>query len=184
MHIPTTIGAAALAELDRVRWRSLAHAYSGSKVDFSRYLVPMDNVEAILRAFAATDDLEMRMEAYSGALTTICHQGSLFEVTAFAVPFLAAFAADPAFVGRAHALAALVVIGAAAREPESLKYYAEEVCAALDASRALLESGAEEGDTSERAALRALVDSDPSVLVASWEELVGALEGHAERELG
>ena len=88
VHIPTAAGRAALEELDRVRWDRLTHAYGrgpqGATLDM--------DVEAALRALGSEDDDE-REDAYCGLLSNVWHQGTIYEVTAHAVPFLAALAA-------------------------------------------------------------------------------------------
>ncbi|WWM27476.1 hypothetical protein QBW33_27625 [Streptomyces sp. B21-104] len=69
------------AEVDARPWAALTHAY-GSAAD----------VPDCLRALAGEDD-EKAAEALSELYGSILHQGSVYEATAHAVPFLARTAA-------------------------------------------------------------------------------------------
>jgi len=65
-----------LANLDQIDWSSLTHAY-GSAAD----------VPALIRARASADP-EKTSEAESELFGNIWHQGTVYEATSFAVPFL------------------------------------------------------------------------------------------------
>ncbi|MER5772143.1 HEAT repeat domain-containing protein [Streptomyces sp. NPDC001985] len=67
------------ADLDRVRWRDLDHAYGEA-----------DDLPALLRALAADD--ERAQEALEELWSTILHQGTVYAATAETVPFLARLA--------------------------------------------------------------------------------------------
>ncbi len=92
---PTATGRAALAELTRVPWSELSHAYGKGNVGSGLH----EDVQASLTMLG-----ERGREAFDEALDTlfsnIFHQGTIYEATAYAVPFLAAFIADPAVPAR------------------------------------------------------------------------------------
>lgn len=98
LHVPSSVGCAALAELYRVPWEVLAHAYGtgpcGPGLDF--------DVAAALRSLGDDDALD---EAADALFSNICHQGTIYEATAYAVPFLAALVADAGLA--AHRIAVL-----------------------------------------------------------------------------
>ncbi|XVQ12441.1 HEAT repeat domain-containing protein [Spirillospora sp. CA-255316] len=77
-----------LAGLDDVGWAGLDHAYG-----------PAEDVPRLLRALRSRDDDERR-EAMYELCGSILHQGSRYEATVPAVPFLLALAADPAVPAR------------------------------------------------------------------------------------
>ncbi|MDT0318720.1 HEAT repeat domain-containing protein [Streptomyces millisiae] len=77
-----------LAGLDTIDWAALGHAY-GSAAD----------VPGLLRALCAADE-EERLGALGKLYTNIFHQGSRYEATAHAVPFLARIAADTSLADR------------------------------------------------------------------------------------
>ncbi|MFD3521180.1 hypothetical protein [Streptomyces sp. NPDC058653] len=69
------------ADLDALPWADLEHAYGGA-----------DDVPDQLRALAG-DDAEAAEEALYELYGNIVHQGSVYEATAYAVPYLARLAA-------------------------------------------------------------------------------------------
>src|SRR5687767_12280088 len=73
-----------LEGLDSIDWSRLRHAYGEAS-----------DVPAQVRALASPD-VETRHEAYSELGSTIWHQGTVYEATAHAVPFLIELAAEPA----------------------------------------------------------------------------------------
>jgi hypothetical protein len=79
------MGFGALDELGSVPWHQLRHAY-GLGVTGSG--IP-DDVAGSLRLLADDSDQAIGEGLYSN----ICHQGTVYEATAYAVPFLAAIAA-------------------------------------------------------------------------------------------
>jgi hypothetical protein len=83
---PTGIGFAALADVGRVPWRDLAFAYH-----YREHPGLAHDIEATLRAFADADWSGALDECYSN----IIHQQTVYEATAYAVPFLVSLAAGP-----------------------------------------------------------------------------------------
>ena len=65
-----------LEGLDSVEWHHLSHAYG-----------PATDVPDLLRALQSPDE-EIREEAHTQLYISICHQGTVYEATAYAVPFL------------------------------------------------------------------------------------------------
>lgn len=88
----------ALAGLDEVRWAELTHAYG-----------PALDVPELLRALRSSSP-----EEHDGALgtlyTNIFHQGSRYQATAYAVPFLARLALDPATPDRPGVVGLLAAV--------------------------------------------------------------------------
>jgi len=84
LYIPSATGADAVAasELDHVPWETLAHAYGVGAAKAH------GNVRASLASLA--DDVGGAADELFG---NICHQGTTYEATAYAVPYIAAFAA-------------------------------------------------------------------------------------------
>jgi hypothetical protein len=84
-YLPTRVGFGALTELDRVDWSTLHHAYGHGVVgddlsgDVARSL-------ALLREDPVT-------ALKDGLWSNVCHQGTVYEATAYALPFIAAVAA-------------------------------------------------------------------------------------------
>jgi hypothetical protein len=91
IYLPA-LGFAALDELDRVPWKVLDHAY-GHGILSERL---NENVPGSLRALAAADPLP----ALNALWSNISHQETVYEATAYAVPFVAAIAAAPTFSRR------------------------------------------------------------------------------------
>ena len=101
IYVPSAIGRAALDELERVPWAELRHAYGTGKLGPELH----EDVAATLRQLGEADP-----EAFDAGVfalfSNLCHQGTVYQATAFAVPFLAALAAgtaltpaqEPAFV--------------------------------------------------------------------------------------
>jgi hypothetical protein len=90
LHLPSQRGVAALDELDRVNWGDLDFAYTGDgRADESADLA--FDVKAALRATGEVDWYPGTHALYSN----IFHQRTVYEATAYAVPFLAAVAAGP-----------------------------------------------------------------------------------------
>ena len=87
-----------LAELDAIDWNSLSHA-RGSAQD----------VPEMLRSMAS-DDADARRAAFIQAYGNIWFEGTVFEATAKAVPFLVELAAVPAFPDRHRVLELLFQI--------------------------------------------------------------------------
>lgn len=89
----------ALAGLDDVPWRSLSHAYG-----------PATDTPALLRALVSPE-VEARRRAYHRLYGSIWHQGSVYEATAYAVPFLINLLAVPSAPGRSEILRLLAALG-------------------------------------------------------------------------
>ncbi len=103
VFVPQGRGRAALAELDRVAWHELAHAYTGAEGSSLFY-----DVRGSL-ARLADDDHDAPGAAFGALFGNVYHQGTIYEVTAHAVPFVAAFAAGPeVWVGHARDAACLL----------------------------------------------------------------------------
>lgn len=91
-HVPSAIGRAAFTELDRVRWDDLEHAYHQKGTPKRGAHDIAASLRKLGDAHASSMDEEIQ-ELFS----IICHQGgTIYEATAYAVPFLLAFAADTA----------------------------------------------------------------------------------------
>lgn len=96
IHVPEHSGRAALEELDQVPWRKLEHAYY--RIDMGPHPISTglhDDVAASLRALGAADP----GPAITALFSNIYHQRTVYEATAYAVPFVAAVAADPDLPG-------------------------------------------------------------------------------------
>lgn len=65
-----------LEELDTINWQQITHAYG-----------PADDVPKQIRALAYSNE-EARKKAMHELNDNICHQGAVYEATAYAVPFL------------------------------------------------------------------------------------------------
>lgn len=72
-----------LAGLDEIDWAGLKHAYG-----------PAGDVPGLIRALASAEPDE-RERAQHALYGNVFHQGSRYEATAYAVPFLARLAVDP-----------------------------------------------------------------------------------------
>ncbi len=108
--VPRAVGVAALAELDRVAWAELAHAYGVGKVGPALH----EDVRASLAMLETPGRLLDGVEALA---SNVFHQGTIYEATGPAVGFMLAFAAGPE-VGRAAvrelvALVCAIVIASA-----------------------------------------------------------------------
>src|SRR5205807_738940 len=80
---------------DSVNWAALSHAY-GSAAD----------VPDMLRGLTAPDR-DRRENALDGLMGSIYHQGTVYDATAPAVPFLLELLAEPSVKGRARLLVLL-----------------------------------------------------------------------------
>lgn len=89
----------ALAGLDDAPWSSLTHAYG-----------PATDVPALLRALVSPD-VETRRRAYHHLYENIWHQGTVYEASAYAVPFLIRLLAVPSAPARSDLLRLLASLG-------------------------------------------------------------------------
>ena len=88
--LPTATGRGALADLPRVPWSELAHAYGKGNVGPGLH----EDVQASL-AMLGEPGRGPFDDALEALFSNVCHQGTIYEATAYAVPFLAALIADP-----------------------------------------------------------------------------------------
>lgn len=90
---PNGTGFDALDELDRVDWRQLEHCYGRGVVSLGvagdASLALAGDVSRSLAALRA----EPSRAINDGLYSNICHQGTVYQATAYAVPFIAAVAA-------------------------------------------------------------------------------------------
>jgi hypothetical protein len=149
--VPTSAGRAALEDLSRVDWSSLGHAYTGG----SNASVPSDDVLNILESFYS-EDAEARQDAYHETLNSVCHQGSICELTPVVIPFLAAFVADPGTPCRGRLLSALVLIAESAVPGGAEDPVAEGARRAFAAARQWLSLAAEQGPELSRRAVQSI----------------------------
>lgn len=87
-----------LKGLDNIDWHALRHAYG-----------PADDVPACIRDLAS-DDADLRQQAMDELFGNIYHQGTVYEATAHAVPFLIELAANQSIADRDGILALLADI--------------------------------------------------------------------------
>jgi hypothetical protein len=87
-----------LEGLDRIDWASLRHAYG-----------PATDVPQLIRDLAS-DDYPTRRDARSKLHSNIWHQGTIYQASAYAVPFLIVLAGDDTVHERDQILALLAVI--------------------------------------------------------------------------
>ena len=95
--VPRT-GQDPLTGLDDVPWRDLHHAYG-----------PASDVPNLLRMLTANDE-EVRHSALEDLGGSLCHQGDVYEATAYAVPFLLQLLESPSIPGKYDLLAFLEAI--------------------------------------------------------------------------
>jgi hypothetical protein len=113
LHVPSATGRDTLVELDRIDWTDLEHAYHRKGAPARPGRAAHDLAASLRRLGDPDADLEASIEELC---TSICHQGTIYEATAYAVPFLAAFAAGAALTDRqaSHFVYTLGGIGIAA----------------------------------------------------------------------
>jgi hypothetical protein len=103
--VPSGRGRAALLELDRVPWHELEHAYGKGVVE---HVSGRHDVRASLARLGDRDVDAVHAATY-GITGKLCHQGTIYEATAPAVPFLAAFVAgEEIWIGHARDVACIV----------------------------------------------------------------------------
>jgi hypothetical protein len=83
--LPSRVGLDALAEVDSVDWSTLRHAYG-------RGVVGTDLAGDVAKALSLLRDDPTRA-LNDGLWSNVCHQGTVYEATAYALPFIAAVAA-------------------------------------------------------------------------------------------
>lgn len=175
VHCPREVGFAALNELGSVPWGELHHAYGKGVTGEELH----DDVAASLKLLEEDVD-----EAINGALyANICHQGTVYEATAWAVPFLAAVAAgdidDEPRIQLVTLLAHIAAASATTTEDGSHAGsfgtdVAETIREALQRASGHLQSAAERDD-----ALSAVVEAIAAVARTPnddhWEQLEDAI---------
>ncbi|MEV0646709.1 hypothetical protein AB0I28_15740 [Phytomonospora sp. NPDC050363] len=114
------------AELDRVDWSALTHAYG-----------PADDVPEMLRGLVSSDPAT-REEALDGLYGAVHHQGDVYECTVAAIPFLLDIAADTAIDGRGDVLDLVASIGGVDDEPHTDPLYEQAHRAVTGAGRLYL----------------------------------------------
>jgi hypothetical protein len=159
---------AVLEGLDDVPWQALSHAFG-----------PASDVPDLIRALAGPDS-EARREAVAELFGTIWHQGTVYDATAPAVPFLAALARRPQTADRRELLVLLGVIAGGSGYLEVHHRVVGATERAL-ADEAAWVARAREAVRAELPALLALLaDPDPTVRAAT---AAVAARVPAEREL-
>lgn len=118
-----------LAGLDAIQWNELRHAY-GAATD----------VPDLLRALVSTSR-EARSEALFELFGNIWHQGTVYEATSHAVPFLIEIVTGTTSADRADVLG---LLGAIAESTDGPRSAHAEVARHADALRQLLDDGAPE----------------------------------------
>src|SRR6185436_271404 len=98
-----------LDHLDDIPWQTLHHAYGTA-----------EDVPGLLRALARSG--EQQEQALYELFGNIWHQGTVYEASAYAVPFLVELAADPALARRDEILG---LIGALAEGRSYLAVHAQ-----------------------------------------------------------
>jgi hypothetical protein len=89
---PNGTGFDALDELNQVDWNQLQHAYGKGVVPLGAANVSLGIAGDVARSLAALRD-DPSFAIGDGLYSNICHQGTVYEATAHAVPFIAAVAA-------------------------------------------------------------------------------------------
>lgn len=110
IYVPKETGVAALMEVHKVPWDELQHAY-GTGLGKA----PHENVPASLQLLGGGDE-ESLDEAVHLLFGNVCHQGTIYEATAYALPFIAAWGAgaEPSEENESAILQLLACIGIAA----------------------------------------------------------------------
>jgi tetratricopeptide (TPR) repeat protein len=167
--VPNAVAIALLAGLDDVPWRSLHHAYG-----------PASDVPGQLRALLSPDEVA-RQRALHQLSGNILHQGTVYEATAYAVPFLIKLVAYPGTPDRAAILYLLVAIAgdAATNDPAEMAAHAA-VSAGLPLYLSLLDPAQDQG---LRAAASATLAAFPERASESVPPLQAALAAERDAEV-
>jgi hypothetical protein len=89
--VPSVSGKAALAEVERVPWADLRHCYGRGRVGPELH----EDLRATLQRLGEANP-ERVTEGIETLWSNACHQGTIYEATPYAVPFIAAVAQDEA----------------------------------------------------------------------------------------
>jgi hypothetical protein len=100
-----------LEDLEKIPWDTLQHAY-GPAADVPRLIHDL-----------ASDSYDVYISALYGLYGNIYHQGSLYEATAYAVPFLTELAQCPEIHERHHLLKYLKCLGEGGSHLAELAHY-------------------------------------------------------------
>ncbi|WP_284987668.1 hypothetical protein [Arthrobacter sp. fls2-241-R2A-172] len=92
LYQPNATGLGALDELDHVDWSRLQHAYGKGVVSLEGSNASLSIAGDVARSLAALRDAPS-FAIGDGLYSNVCHQGTVYEATAHAVPFIAAVAA-------------------------------------------------------------------------------------------
>src|SRR5581483_10234818 len=93
-------------DLDKIPWKNLTHAYGSAQ-----------DVPDLLRALrSAPPDLKDEESPLGQLFGNICHQGTVYDATAYAVPFLLELAADKRTPDRVGVLSLLGAIAEASSD--------------------------------------------------------------------
>lgn len=121
VYQPSGTGLDALGELDQVDWSRLEHCYGKGVVSLGvagdASLAIAGDVSRSLAALGSDPSLAIGDGLYSN----ICHQGTVYQATAYAVPFIAAVAAGDVPDGTRVPLLALlgdIAIGGSYTSPD------------------------------------------------------------------
>ena len=109
-----------LSGVDDIPWHRLHHAYGTA-----------DDVPDLLRALRSSDE-DTRSHAHYQLRGNIYHQGTRWEASSYAVPFLVALAADPATPQRALVVQLVRLVGLGDVRDEDLPFDAAEAFQAAD----------------------------------------------------
>jgi hypothetical protein len=188
--VPKGAGEAALDELVEVAWDELAHAYGRGPSErhgvdpFTerRVVRRIPSIPEIFDDLVSDDEGERLGAVYDGLLDQLWHQGSVYEATAHAIPFLLALAADPGLPSRRGiALALLLCAKAALDEPE-----APESRAVLESFRAASQwlRHVHEGDDDGAAEAAELIEQALATPTPELERLMDDLAEALDDEPG
>ncbi|MFJ6537011.1 hypothetical protein ACIQH5_12360 [Paenarthrobacter sp. NPDC091711] len=89
---PNETGLDALDELDHVDWNRLQHAYGYGVVSLEGSNTSLGIAGDVARSLVTLRD-DPSFAIGDGLYSNVCHQGTVYEATAYAVPFIAAVAA-------------------------------------------------------------------------------------------
>lgn len=92
LYQPNATGLDALDELDHVDWNRLQHAYGKGVVSLEGSNASLSIAGDVARSLAALR-VDPSFAIGDGLYSNVCHQGTVYEATAYAIPFIAAVAA-------------------------------------------------------------------------------------------
>jgi hypothetical protein len=98
-----------LEKLDTIHWHELSHAYGAA-----------DDVPQLLRDIASPKE-KKRARAYRKLYSTLYHQGTVYQASAYAVPFLIELLKDEHVPARHDILALLVDLASSQKQSIGLR---------------------------------------------------------------